>query len=93
MESTIESLKESYKNIKNDIAAWGKTFLAELKVITVRKAVKAARSIDTLEKVSPVLAIEYDAVVDSIESLKPESDADTKVSTNRKRRTRKKPKN
>jgi len=90
LEVKLSNLKKAFKNIKNDIKTWSKTFLNNIFSIAEIRAEKVAIITDDIESISPSIADDIDCAVDEIETQNINAPDVAKVSTKRKRRRRKK---
>lgn len=88
-EKKLNLLKNSFKNVKQEISSWAKVFLADIFAIAEKKANKVASSIDDIESVSFQIADDFDEIVDEVEFKNEKAPELSKVSNKRKKRRRK----
>jgi hypothetical protein len=89
LENKLLRLEKSYKRIKKDIYSWSKKFLADIHLLAESKAKKVSNNINNLEFLSTNATKLIDNVIEQIEVKKPDALDQTKISTKRIRRRRK----
>ena len=91
LELKLFTLKKHYQDIKSDIVDWSKSFLENIFLISKIKATNIAHNINTIEELSPDIALNLDDTVEKIEAKNNSANEEIKISPKRKRRRRKKP--